>query len=118
MDRKIAQSFIEQNFTNILLDYPWEDSPECFVYRHASNRKWFALFMTVKHEVLHLGRAGQVDILNLKSDPDLIEQLIHQPGFLPAYHMNKKNWITILLDNTAPTPQIQNLINLSFDLTN
>lgn len=117
MNQKSTQQYIEQTFTNIILDYPWEDSPDYFVYRHADNHKWFALFMTVQPKSLHLDGSQPINILNLKSDPELIEELIHQPGFLPAYHMNKSHWLTIILNKSAPAAQVQDLINLSFELT-
>ena len=40
-----------------------------------------------------------------------------QRGILPAYHMNKEHWITIVLDSPFPEEEIYNLINLSYDLT-
>jgi len=32
--------------------------------------------------------------------------LRQSPGFLPGYHMNKKNWLSILLDGTVSDDQI------------
>lgn len=36
---------------------------------------------------------------------------------LPAYHMNKENWITILLDGTVSKGKICELIDISYELT-
>lgn len=58
-----------------------------------------------------------IDILNLKSDPDLIEDIVRTPGVLPAYHMNKRHWLTVLLDGSCPDEQVRNLIVLSYQLT-
>ena len=38
-------------------------------------------------------------------------------GFLPAYHMNKEKWITVLLDGTVDKAQIMDLLNMSYELT-
>ena len=38
-----------------------------------------------------------------------------QPGFLPAYHMNKQNWISIILDGSVPDDKIFPLLELSYD---
>ena len=38
-----------------------------------------------------------------------------QPGFLPAYHMNKQNWISIILDGSVPDDKIFPLLGLSYD---
>lgn len=117
MNRAATETFIHENFAGIIQDYPWEDSPEYTVFRHADNRKWFALITQIKYSTFGVDRPGLVNIINLKSDPDLIEDLLHEPGILPAYHMNKRHWITILLDDSCPASQIQNLIDLSYRLT-
>lgn len=65
---------------------------EFSVFRHASNKKWFALFMTVKASLLGLPGAEEVPVLNLKADPRLIGPQREKPGFFPAYHMNKEHW--------------------------
>ena len=41
--------------------------------------------------------------------------LLTEPGFLPAYHMNKTNWISVLLDETVPDEKIFPLLDLSYD---
>lgn len=80
------------------------------VFRHPGNRKWFALMMEVPGEKLGLPERGMLDILNLKCDPVLIASLRGAPGLLPAYHMNKENWITAVLDSGAPDAQIRTLL--------
>ena len=44
----------------------------------------------------------------------LQDELIRENGIFPAYHMNKKYWITVLLDGTIPKKQVENLIDVSF----
>ena len=57
-------------------------------------------------------------ILDLKCDPRLIGTLRESPGFLPAYHMNKANWITVLLDGSVSMEDLMPLLDLSYDLAN
>ena len=57
------------------------------------------------------------NVLNVKGDPNLIGALREKKGFLPAYHMNKENWISILLDDTVPEEEIKSLIRFSYQLT-
>lgn len=73
--------------------------------------------MNIDYATLKINHPDQVDLLNLKCGPDLIENLIQIPGIIPAYHMNKTHWISVLLDRTVPAEQIRNLINLSYQLT-
>lgn len=117
MNRTEVEAFIRQEFGGVIVDYPWESTPSYAVYRHTENRKWFALVANVDHQALHLGCDGEVDFINLKCDPDLIDDLLREPGILPAYHMNKRHWIAILLDRNFPVEQLQSLVALSYRLT-
>lgn len=117
MNRAQTEAFIHENFAGIVQDYPWENTPDYTVFRHADNRKWFALIANVKYQTLGLDQSGNVDFINLKSDPDLIDTLTLEPGILPAYHMNKHHWITIPLDGSCADDRLKSLIDLSYQLT-
>ena len=95
-------------------EYPWDD--ENFILRHSGNRKWFALLMDVPREKLGLSGAEHVDVINLKCDA-MSGALRQQPGILPAYHMHRDSWVTVLLDGTVPIEDILPLIDLSYQLT-
>ena len=97
--------------------YLWAKTPEAAVLRHEGSRKWYALVMPVERSRLGLGGAGTVDILNLKCDPLLIGVLRTRAGFLPAYHMNKEHWITLLLDGSVEREEGLQLLEMSYSLT-
>ena len=46
MTKEELFAYIEREY-GVTPDYPWLDSPEGAVFRHADNRKWFALSMPV-----------------------------------------------------------------------
>lgn len=96
-------------------EYLWARYPEYCVFRHGHNRKWFAVLMRVPAEKLCIA-GGQVDILDVKCDPMLSGSLLKKPGYLPAYHMNKSAWLTLLPDK-LPDSELYELISLSFELT-
>ena len=98
-------------------EFLFRDDPHTAVFRHGSNRKWFAIIMRISGEKLGLRDAGQMDVVNFKADPFFIGSLLGQPGFFPAYHMNKTHWITAALDGSASDDDIQLLLDMSFDLT-
>ena len=98
-------------------EYPWADTPDSFVLRHESNRKWFAVGMTVRRDRLGLGGEGTVDVVNFKCDPMMSGSYLSQPGILPAYHMNKLHWLSVLLDGTAADDDVIALLDTSFALT-
>ena len=64
-----------------------------------------------------LGLTGEqfVDVMNVKCNPIMIGSLLSEKGFLPAYHMNKNHWISIVLDESVPDDQIFPLLELSYD---
>jgi len=107
-------------------DYPW-DGYEYAVFRHAGNRKWFALTMRVRRDKLDIAEAnkdnggddgGFVDVINLKiDDPVLHDMIVHEKGIIPSYHMNKRHWITVLLDGTVADSQVEELIDISYMAT-
>ena len=70
--------------------------------------------MNIKRSKLDNG-SGNVDVINIKLDPDEIVDLLHKKGFYKAYHMNKKSWISIVLDNTLDDNNIFKLICKSYD---
>jgi predicted DNA-binding protein (MmcQ/YjbR family) len=101
-------------------DYPWgEDRYKTYgTFRHKENRKWFALLMNIKRSSLFKNDDGsRVDALNLKIDPDKGPQLVQRAGIYPAYHMNHKNWITAVLDDTLTDGDVMSLVDESYELT-
>jgi predicted DNA-binding protein (MmcQ/YjbR family) len=98
-------------------DFPWAKFPNYAVLRRQGSDKWFALLMNVPRDKLGLKGGGEVDVVNVKCRPELVGPLRMRKGFLPAYHMNKEHWLTVLLDNTVPEEEIYELIDDSYQLT-
>lgn len=81
--------------------------------RHPLNGKWFGLIATIPGRLI--GTDGEaVDILNVKLDPLLIDQLVKRDGFHRAWHMNKRLWITIELDGKVAFDEVECLLDMSF----
>lgn len=84
-----------------------EEYKDIIVMRHKSNNKWFAT----------ISKLNGVLITNLKCPPDLIPILKEQyPAVKPAWHMNKKHWCTVEVEN-IPSEVLDELIKISFDIT-
>ena len=73
--------------------------------------------MRLPYSRLGLEKPGSVDIVDVKCGPLLMDAYRRQPGILPGYHMNKDNWVTILLDGTAEDGLIRELMEISYDMT-
>ncbi|SRR6266496_1029361 len=55
--------------------------------------------------------------VNLKCDPDLAVQLRRQyPAITAGYHMNKRHWNTVVLDDSVPDRLVREMIEDSYDL--
>ena len=55
--------------------------------------------------------------VNLKCEPDLAVQLRNRfEAVKPGYHMNKKHWNTLVLDESLPGELVSELIHHSYDL--
>ena len=88
-------------------DTPFDD-PNWTAVRHKENRKIFALLFQ---------REGRIWI-NLKAEPmwgDLWRQAY--PSVVPAYHMNKRHWISVILDGSLSDSDLYRLIGDSYALT-
>ena len=112
---KLAKYILETYGTKP--DFPWKDETDYAVFRHQTNRKWYALIMRIPED--RLGRDGRapIDVVNLKCETALIGSMLSEPGIYPAYHMNKDHWITAALGGSAVDDTILMLLDLSFGLT-
>lgn len=94
-------------FEDAYEDYPFHD-PNWTVMRHKSNNKMFAAICE---------RLGHIWI-SLKAEPmtgDFWKSVF--PAVVPAYHMNKEHWISVILDGSMTDDEINPLIEDSFLLT-
>lgn len=97
------------------LEYLWEKSPDTAVLRHEGNKKWYAVLMKISWDKLEKGREGQVEAVNLKHDQ--VADLLSHKGVYPAFHMNKRYWISVALDDTLSDKEVLELIEKSWNLT-
>lgn len=116
MNRSQLESYISEEY-GAEPDYPWAKDPDYAVFRHANNKKWFALIMRVPKTRLGLTEEGALDIVNFKCAPAVIGSLRAERGFFPAYHMSKEHWITAALDGSADDAKIKLALDMSYAAT-
>ena len=93
---------------NVYEDYPFPNDNVSVTMKHKKNNKWFALIMDVRGE----------EYLNVKTDPDYSELLRSAYDYIiPAYHMNKEHWNTIILSDKCDKELIEELLMQSYELT-
>ena len=88
-------------------DYPFHDF-NWTVMRHKENKKMFAAVYE------HLGNIW----INVKCDPNFTYMWRNTfESVVPAYHMNKEHWNSIILDGRVPDEDIKLMISDSYELT-
>ncbi len=98
-------------------EFEWGKFPLYATFRNKDSKKWYGIIMNLDKNKLDEKATGEVEIIDIKLDPDEIKDLLKLNGFYPAYHMNKKSWITIILDNTISDENIMKLIEKSHSYT-
>lgn len=64
-----------------------------------------------------LSMSNEVAHMNLKCEPNQAQELRDLfESVKPGYHMNKKHWNTVILDNSIPNGEIERMIDHSFAL--
>ena len=92
------------------------DDKNIGVFRNKDNKKWFGIIMYIDYSKLD-DKEGKVEVINIKLNPDKINNLVELDGFYKAYHMNKKFWISITLNDIVDDSKIIDLINESYNYT-
>ena len=105
---------VQEKYAN-QLEYLWEKSPDTAVLRHEDNQKWYAVLMRIPWDKLEKGREGLVEAVNIKHEQ--VADLLSKKGIYPAFHMNKRYWLSLTLDDSLQDEEVIELIERSWNLT-
>lgn len=94
------------SYEDVYLDYPFDDNWAAI--RHKDSNRCFAFIYD---------RDGKV-WMNLKADPEWRDfyRNVYE-SVVPAYHMNKTYWNSVILDGTVPESKIKDMISDSYSIT-
>ena len=106
-----------KNQYNVDPEFLWKKFPGYAVFRNETSKKWFGIIMNIDKSKLIPDETGEVEFLNVKLD-EKTQYYLTQPGIYPAYHMNKKSWVTVILDETLSDEKIMELVKISYELEN
>ena len=120
-------NIFRQNCTNKVVEYArekygdeleflWERYPDAAVLRRKDNKKWYALFMTIPKSKLGLDSGELEEIIDVRFDKDELPKKVDGERYFLGYHMNKKHWMTMLLDGSVPVEEILNYLDDSYKL--
>lgn len=115
MTREQILQYVKEKYGTVS-EHLWLKYPNYEVLRHENEGKWYGIIMDIPKS--KLGRSGDmvIDVLVLKGKPDDVVHICDMKGFAPAYHMNKKHWFTVILDEVEEMV-ICEMIDKSHELT-
>lgn len=111
--RKEIIKYIHEKY-QIKEEHPWNDYPDYYTFK--TNNKWFGLIMRIPYKSLGIDSIEEVDVINIKIEPEKIEELVDNKQYFKAYHMNKKYWITIVLNYNTDINKLKELVDNSYKL--
>ena len=98
------------------LEFLWDKYDDCAIWRNKQNNKWYGVLMTIPKSKL-IGNSDElIEVIDLRYSKDESYKIIDNQIIFPGYHMNKKSWITIKLDDSVPTQEIFEFIDNSYNL--
>ena len=99
-----------------LPEFVFKEDDNDGIFRNQKSKKWYGIIMKVNGEKLGLDNC-EIEVINVKLQQELITSLLSKKGYYKAYHMNKKYWISIVLDDSLTDQEIMDCIEMSHSLT-
>lgn len=100
------------------LEYLWSKFPNNAIWRNDKNNKWYGLLLTIPKSKIDGNSDDILEIIDLRYQKELINDIVDYKNIYPGYHMNKKSWITIILDGDVKIENIFKLIDNSYEISN
>jgi len=108
--------YIRQKYDDEL-EFLWEKFDDIAIWRNDQNNKWYALIGIIPKNKIGIDSEEKIEMINLRFQKEKIEEMIDNNKVFPGYHMNKKSWITIKLDESVRIKEIFKLIDNSYNLS-
>jgi len=108
--------YIEKKYGD-KLEFLWEKFDDNAIWRNKQNNKWYGVLLIIPENKLGLKSDNKIEVIDLRYQKEKVESIVDNKKVFPGYHMNKKSWITIKLDNSLDTETICDLIDNSYNLS-
>ena len=110
--------YIKKKYSSTMVK-PFKSNPDIKAFVTDKN-KWYALILDVEYNKLNKDSSieSKVKIINLKHNTDHIPKIINERNIFPSYHMSKKHWISVVMDNNMDLNYLMQLIDISYKLVN
>ena len=98
------------------LEFLWTKFPDNAVWRRKDNQKWYGAILTVSGKKIGLDTEKIVEIIDLRMEAAQRDNILSREHYYPGWHMNKKSWYTIVLDDSITDEEIKQRITESYEL--
>ena len=89
-------------------EFLWKSFPDYAVMRRKDTDKWYALRARLTADKVGGSKKDIIEVVNLRRTEGM-----DGSRFLPAYHMNKKTWTTVILDGTIDANKLLRFLTVS-----
>ncbi len=98
-------------------EFLWKKFSGSGIFRNPESKKWYAAILDCDRGKIQAGKSGLIEVIDLKLEPKEVQKIIQKPNFYTGYHMNKKSWISIILDESVSDEEIMKFVDRSHNLT-
>lgn len=98
------------------LEFLWTKFPDNAVWRRKDNKKWYGVILTVQRSKLGLDSDEIVEIVDFRLRPELMAEQVANENYYPGWHMNKKSWYTMILDESIADKELCQRVLESYEL--
>lgn len=112
---KLLVEYVREKYGDEL-EFLWEKYDDSAIWRRKDNYKWYALICKISKRKLGLPSDETCETLGFRMLPENSEKTVDNKRYFKGYHMNKKHWVTVCLDNSLPFDEICRLIDDSYAL--
>lgn len=113
--RRICESIYETY--DCAPEFLWPNIPSYAAFRLKGTKKWYAIMGSVPRYKLDPDSEDHtnVEVINVKVDNVQIKSILAKKGYYPAFHMNKKCWVSIILEDVLSDEEIESRIRDSYE---
>lgn len=98
------------------LEFLWTKFPDNAVWRRKDTQKWYGAILAVNGRKIGLDTDKIVEIIDLRMDAANRDHILSKEHYYPGWHMNKKSWYTLVLDDCISDEELQLRMTESYEL--
>lgn len=112
---QMAIQFVREQYGDEL-EFLWEKFSDNAVWRRKDTGKWYGVILTVRGNKIGLDTSEILEIIDLRMLKDEAAGILSKNHYYPGWHMNKKSWYTLVLDDSISDEEICTRIRESYQL--